>query len=675
MNFKRAALRDVLNYLNDVAYTIAQKHQADGVSIYTYNAETKGFKLLSMSGRVFSSKKFKRLRLDFEIPFSFISRKSPVSITKTERFGVFQKIKGSLIAVPLFSKKSLRGLLLVYFAKKNIGLEFMPKFKKDAHLIGTCLHSFEKLGTMSGQISGLKIVDDMNRIVVTELNLERLYERIYEQVKRIVKVKNLRIDLFDAERHILTPVFFINNGEHYTGHPGTRIENSKVFAQVVKKRDAVLISEYNRLLKKFDQTILSTDMKVASFIALPLIVRDTFLGILTCWDKNKKNIFTAHVINLLKLMAGQSAIAIYNAKLFNQLNKAINNLTLLYQIEYHISSILGIEDLLKTTVNLIDSALDGIITTILLPDEEGERLLIKAMTPGVDIKPGFDSVPLYRGIIGEAMKKKRDIYVPDVSKAEHYVPAIDGIGSELAIPLMAGTRILGVIDFQSKKKDRFDLMTIDLLDDIAHRIATFLENAMLYEKLEKNYTETIRALVLAMEAKDSYTRGHSERVTELALRLAERMGIADGRKKVLYYAGLLHDIGKIAISESILNKPGRLDEFEFAEIKKHPVEGAKMLEEIEGLKDVVPIIRHHHENFDGTGYPDGLKGMEIPLESRILAVCDVYDAMTTVRSYRKPFSYNSALVAIASFIGTKLDPQVVSEFIKMMRTEKEGRQR
>ncbi|MGQ9465469.1 MAG: HD-GYP domain-containing protein [bacterium] len=265
--------------------------------------------------------------------------------------------------------------------------------------------------------------------------------------------------------------------------------------------------------------------------------------------------------------------------------------------------------------------------------------------------------------------------MPDVSKVEHYVPAIDGIGSELAIPLMAGTRILGVIDFQSKKKDRFDLMTIDLLDDIAHRIATFLENAMLYEKLEKNYTETIRALVLAMEAKDSYTRGHSERVTELALRLAERMGIADGRKKVLYYAGLLHDIGKIAISESILNKPGRLDEFEFAEIKKHPVEGAKMLEEIEGLKDVVPIIRHHHENFDGTGYPDGLKGMEIPLESRILAVCDVYDAMTTVRSYRKPFSYNSALVAIASFIGTKLDPQVVSEFIKMMRTEKEGRQR
>jgi putative nucleotidyltransferase with HDIG domain len=279
-------------------------------------------------------------------------------------------------------------------------------------------------------------------------------------------------------------------------------------------------------------------------------------------------------------------------------------------------------------------------------------------------------VPLYRGIVGEAMKTKRLIYVADVDKDEKYVPAIDGIKSEIAIPLISGTKVLGVIDFQSNIKDRFDLMTIDLLDDIAHRIATFLENAILYEKIEKSYTETIKALVLAMEVKDSYTRGHSERVTELAMKLAERIGIADGRKRLLYWAGLLHDIGKIGISEAILNKPGALDEFEFSEIKRHPVEGARMLEQIEGLKEVVPIIKHHHENFDGTGYPDGLKENEIPLESRILAVCDVYDAMTTIRSYRKPFSSEGAMDVIESFSGNRLDPDIVKEFLKMMGRKK-----
>lgn len=662
-------MRDVANYLNEVARSIAKKYQADSVYIYIYNPRIKLFSLLVRAGKFMLAHKYKTLKLELEIPDSIISKKSPVVITNKKRFGSLYHIHGSLLCMPIFNGKNFCGLLLLHFIKKRLNFKILSNFNKEAHLLGICLHSFNVLRSMREEISGLKIVDDINRIVATELNLERLYQRMYEQVKRIVRVKNLRIDLFDSETQCMNPVFFIYNGKHLYDHPVTNLKNSAIFAQLFKKRKLILLSEYKKLLKNLNRSNVNSEMNVSSFIALPLVVRDNFLGVLICWDKTKKNIFTPRIIHLLKLMAGQSAIAIYNAKLFTQLNKAINNLTLLYQIEYHISSLMSIEELLKTAVSLIDSALEDVISSILLPDEKNEKLMVKAISPGVIIKRGFEFVPLYRGIVGEAMKKKRYVYVPDISKDEHYVSAIDNIGSELAIPLMAGTKILGVIDFQSKKKSRFDFMTIDLLDDIAHRIATFLENAMLYERIEKSYTETIRALVLAMEAKDSYTRGHSERVTELALKLAERIGLVDGRKKILYYAGLLHDIGKIGISESILNKPGRLDKFEFAEIKRHPIEGAKMLEQIEGLKEVVSIIRHHHENYDGSGYPDGLKGEKIPLESRILAVCDVYDAMTTVRSYRKPFSNNGALVAIASFNGTKLDPKIVSEFIKMMRSE------
>jgi len=663
-------LREVQRYLNDIARSFIEKSGADGIAIYTYDVKTKLLYFLTSVGNDIYLKNAKILRLGRDIPVPITSKRFPLLLKPGRKYKLFSNIPGRILIIPVVFNGDTTGILIVQFLNRKLNAEQISKINKESLMLGVCLHSYVILKTMSDEVTGLKMVDDINRIVVTELNPERLYNKMYEQVKTIVRVKNLRIDLYDREKNSLNTVFFIHNGKREDGHPQIIIGNSKILSEIFRRRKVMLSSEYTRLLKKFNRAELSSDMDVASFIALPLMVRDNFLGVLMCWDKYRKNIFTNSVVRFLKLMANQSAIAIYNARLFEQLNRAINDLTLLYQIEYHISSILSIDALLKTAVDLIDSALGNLITTILIPDERNEKLEIKAITQNVKIKPGFESVPLYRGIVGEAMKTKRLIYVADVDKDEKYVPAIDGIKSEIAIPLISGTKVLGVIDFQSNIKDRFDLMTIDLLDDIAHRIATFLENAILYEKIEKSYTETIKALVLAMEVKDSYTRGHSERVTELAMKLAERIGIADGRKRLLYWAGLLHDIGKIGISEAILNKPGALDEFEFSEIKRHPVEGARMLEQIEGLKEVVPIIKHHHENFDGTGYPDGLKENEIPLESRILAVCDVYDAMTTIRSYRKPFSSEGAMDVIESFSGNRLDPDIVKEFLKMMGRKK-----
>lgn len=664
MNSQRASLRAVQRYLNEVAHSFIEKSGAKGIAVYTYDKKTKFLHRLIAVGINMHLENAKILKPGRDIPIAVLTKRCSSLIKIKNK--IFNNIPGKLIFFPVKFNGDIIGLLVVQFLNKKLNAEQISKISKESRILGICLNSYMVLKTMSDEVTGLKMVEDINRIVATELSLERLYNKMYEQVKRIVRVKNLRIVLYDQEKHSFNSVFFTQNGKRMVQHPTEDIKTSRVLSEIPRKKKVMLTAEYKKLLKKFNKACLSPDMDVASFIALPLMIRDNFLGIIMCWDKYRNNVFTNSVVKFLKIMAGQSAIAIYNARLFEQLNRAINDLTLLYQIEYHISSILSIEELLKTAVNLIDSAIGDLITTIFIPDEKNEKLEIKAITPNVKIKPGFESVPLYRGIVGEAMKTKRLIYVADVEKDERYVSAIDDVNSELAIPLISGTKILGVIDFQSKLKNRFDLMTIDLLDDIAHRITTFLENAILYEKIEKSYTETIKALVLAMEVKDSYTRGHSERVTELAMKLADKIGIADGRKKLLYWASLLHDIGKIGISEAILNKPGTLDEFEFSEIKRHPVEGAKMLEQIEGLNGIVPIIKHHHENYDGTGYPDNLKGDEIPLESRILAVCDVYDAMTTIRSYRKPFSNEGAMETILSFSGTRLDPDIVKEFLTMM---------
>ncbi len=659
-------MRNVLSYLNEVIHSIVVRFHARSAAIYSFDERRGSLILLARSGKSFKGKKLEKLKLGRELPRAILSKRHPFLVSDRKPF-LSGCPSGSLLAIPISNHNKIYGLLLIHISKLTIGKKMILNLNTEVRLIGICLRSFDVLRSMSAEITGLKVVDDINKVVASELTLERLYQKLYDQVKRIVRVKNLRIDLLEPEGNRIKPVFFVHNGSLISGHPDMNINDALILGELYRKRKVILTSEYKKLYNKKIDLKSHSEMEVASFIGLPLVVRDNFLGVMMCWDKNRKNAFSEQTVRFLKLIASQSAIAINNARLFDQLNSAINNLTLLYQIEYHISSILSIEVLLRTAVSLIDAALGNIITTILIPDEDNKKLVIKAISQNAIVKSGFETVPMYRGVVGEAMKMKKAIYVSEAEKDERYFPAIEGVKSELAIPLIAGTRILGVIDFQSKIANRFDVMTLDLLDDIAHRISTFLENAILYERLEKSYTETIRALVLAMEAKDSYTRGHSERVTELALKLADEMGFTDGRKRKIYWAGLLHDIGKIGISESILNKPGHLDEFEFSEIKRHPEEGAKMLEPIEGLKEVVPLIRHHHENFDGTGYPDGLKGEEIPLESRILAVCDVFDAMTTIRSYRNPFSKEDAIHAIKLFSGTRLDPEIVKEFTKMMQ--------
>ncbi|MEO0205384.1 MAG: GAF domain-containing protein, partial [candidate division WOR-3 bacterium] len=569
MNFQQASLRNALNYLNVTARLIKQKFLANSVSIYGFDEGRNLLYFLVRSGTAHPFDENKPLRIGKDVPVSILSRKSLSFIPDKRKVSHLKGFHGYLRAIPVYTNKRLSGLLIIHGSKKRFSFDKRSDFNKEIWLIGICLHTFEVLRSMNEEIAGLKVVDDINRVVATELNPERLYQRLYEQVKRIVRVQNLRIDLFDSDKHCLNPVFFVHNGGYVQHHPSVNVSNSVVLSEIFRTRKVMLTSEYKSLLKKIGESKLNSEMKVASFIALPLIIRDNFLGIMMCWDKNRKNIFSKKIVRFMRLLAGQSAIAIYNARLFEQLNKAINDLTLLYQIEYHISSILSIEELLKTAVKLIDSALGNLITTVLLPDERNERLVIKAITPDVSVKPGFEFVPIYRGIVGAAMKTKRAVYVPDVEKDERYVSAIEDVKSELAIPLMAGTKILGVIDFQSKLPARFDLMTLDLLDDIAHRIATFLENAILYERIERNYTETIRALVLAMEAKDSYTRGHSERVAEYALLIARSLAMDEQTLQKLERAALLHDIGKLTLPAEILTKSTRLEVGEYESVKRH----------------------------------------------------------------------------------------------------------
>ncbi len=193
----------------------------------------------------------------------------------------------------------------------------------------------------------------------------------------------------------------------------------------------------------------------------------------------------------------------------------------------------------------------------------------------------------------------------------------------------------------------------------------------LYIDMRRIYVDTVKSLSQAIEAKDSYTNGHSQRVGEYACSLAERLGLSPKRVENLRIAAILHDIGKIGIDESILNKPGRLTDEEFDKIKQHPAIGVKIIKDIDFLKDVSGIILSHHERYDGTGYPEGRKHGDIMLESQILSLADVFDALTSERPYRNAMTVKEALEIIENGKDNQFDSRLADAFVKMIKENKE----
>jgi putative nucleotidyltransferase with HDIG domain len=191
------------------------------------------------------------------------------------------------------------------------------------------------------------------------------------------------------------------------------------------------------------------------------------------------------------------------------------------------------------------------------------------------------------------------------------------------------------------------------------------------QELRTAYIQTIGALAEAIDAKDAYTRGHSERVAVYASRIARRMNMQKDMIERVYFAGLLHDVGKIGVPDAIITKPARLNADEYDEIKKHPEIGAKILEPVEFLSNVVPCVRHHHEWFDGSdrGYPDRLMGEKIPLPSRVILVADTVEAMTSDRPYRKALPIDTVVAELQKYSGSQFDPVVVDAFLALLDDE------
>jgi len=256
------------------------------------------------------------------------------------------------------------------------------------------------------------------------------------------------------------------------------------------------------------------------------------------------------------------------------------------------------------------------------------------------------------------------------------IPGIDSRPktSSMVVPLSVEAEgiqeRIGVIYLDAPAESRtFNENDVWIIHFFGTLTALSIRNIRLNASLRLVYLETVHALVKALEAKDPYTRGHSERVAEYAERAGKRFGMGSEQLKVLYSAALLHDIGKIGIRENILNKPSKLTHDEYDHVKKHPEISEAILHGLSFLHEENAILVQHHERWDGNGYPNGLKGDEISLEGAIIQVCDAWDAMTSRRIYRKELDIEDALGELARNSGTQFNPEVVESFIQMVRAE------
>ncbi len=350
-----------------------------------------------------------------------------------------------------------------------------------------------------------------------------------------------------------------------------------------------------------------------------------------------------------------------------------------YQIGVALGSSLDAKGLSQLIVDISTQLVDARRGSILLATEDRDELVLSAACGLTAKKHGQVKVKFGEGVSGWVAQQAEPILVADIEKDPrfnrkarkgHTSPSFISVPitlqeSVLAVPLMVSDHVIGVLNVSSKTDgSAFEEEDLHVLVSLAQQAAVAIENARLHGRLHTGYYETVHALASAVEAKDPYTKGHSDRVTAYAVATAKRLGLSTEKIETLRYAGALHDIGKIGMSELILNKPGKLTEQEWEIVKLHPEIGASIIRDVEFLKEAIPVIRHHHERYDGKGYPDGLGNGDLSQLTHIVIAADAFDAMTSKRSYRPALSPAQAFKELRRCSGTQFDPTVANAMIR-----------
>jgi putative nucleotidyltransferase with HDIG domain len=370
---------------------------------------------------------------------------------------------------------------------------------------------------------------------------------------------------------------------------------------------------------------------------------------------------------------------------------ALARLSRLYDLVRSLNSIVHLDTLLNQIVASAAEMLEAKGGALLMANTDGTHLRYEVTSGrGASGLKGASILVDDRSVEGLVAFTGLPLIENDVEQATYPAGQAgkhseNGVHKLVCVPLRSQDQVGGVITVHDKVSgEDFDKEDVKILEALADAASVAIENVRLYEEerrqaqllqqayqeLNRTYRATLQAMTGMLDTRDAATHGHSMRVTAFTLKLAMAMGITDPVKlRNIEQGALLHDVGKIGVRDEVLRKAGPLSEDDWTEMKSHPELGHRLLKEIEFLKEAVPIVRHHHERWDGTGYPDGLKGEEIPLEARIFAVIDAFDAITSDRPYSLARTYDEAISILFEESGTRFDPTVVGTFLTIPASE------
>jgi HD-GYP domain-containing protein (c-di-GMP phosphodiesterase class II) len=518
------------------------------------------------------------------------------------------------------------------------------------------------------QLAKLQVMQEVQRVSSGNFSVTEMLELFMDVTLRTTGTDAGSIMILDSETQELT--FDVVRGPKSEGLKDLRVKLGEGIAGWVAKTGQSVLSEDVSKDHRFTGHI-ARQVKVTphSILCVPLKGKARVLGVLEVITRNMKKPFTYEDLSAMESLAAQIGMVMENAGLFSQHNEEIRRLEALTSASGVVNSTLDLKVLLKLLMELAAKTLQAEASSILMVDEESGDLVFEVATGDKSDQMKEIRVPKGQGIAGAVAASGKGLLIPDASKDARFFKKADEKTSfvtrnMIAVPLNARGKCIGVMEVLNRLGGRtFTREDMELLQALGHQSAIALQNAQLYQNLQESFLATVRSLAQAVDAKDSYTAGHSSRVTAYSVLIAEELKCPEQEVRNIRMSGLLHDVGKIGIRDSVLSKPGKLDDEEFLVMKSHPSVGAGILSPVRQLKEVIPGVLNHHERYDGKGYPMGLQGEDIPLAGRIIGVADAFDAMTSDRVYRPRLSDEVALAELKKHSGTQFDSRIVKAFL------------
>jgi diguanylate cyclase (GGDEF)-like protein len=488
---------------------------------------------------------------------------------------------------------------------------------------------------------------------------------IANELRSLIDYHNCRVFVIDGE--YVRPIAFQGDlpGAHSVREALTCKVGEGITGHVARTGQSVLAADAAN--SPHARIIEGTPVIDESLLAVPLNHGTRTVGVIVI-SKLGLDQFDEDDQRLLEVLAGHAAVALENARLYEAERREAESARALLEFSRDLAVANGMEEVLERVVERSSAILASPQSSVWLQDPGTGELAVCAMH-GFDARQRQHALGLrYPAESAERIAASAE---PFTMLAGELSALTDGtiFRHDFAIaPLLLDGGRRGCIAVAVPPDATFGDRELTLLAGIAHQARLAIANAGSFESLEHTFLSTVEALANALEASDEYTSSHARWISDLAIRVGRELGLDGAALKRLELGALFHDIGKIGIPATILAKPGRLTAEERAIIQEHPVLGERIIAPIERLQEVRPIVRHCHEHFDGSGYPDRLVGDDIPLEARIILCCDAFHAMTTDRPYRKRLSTREAIRRLEESAGTQFDPSVVEICVKLVRS-------